>query len=193
MLRKYEGNEYIDKYICPSIEKDKTILKQLLREGFCVEDLYGDGLNKSTISGNTDMITSEGCGFSKLVDLLVCENGLYGASEEDSRKIVNLMSSGYIMTLRNTDYVLQKVSKLLIMSKENTLKVLVDYGYSEEVRYMLDDYGIEEDHYVKFLEGIEKNNCCFGLKVYEKYSDVIDFLLNLEIPEEILVDLGVVA
>lgn len=41
------------------------------------------------ISGNTDMVTSEGCGFSKLVDLLVCENGLYGASEEDSQKIVN--------------------------------------------------------------------------------------------------------
>lgn len=96
------------------------------------------------------------------------------------------------MTLRDTDYVLQKVSKLLIMYKENTLKVLVDYGYSEEVRYMLDDYGIKEDHYVKFLEGIEKNNCCFGLKVYEKYSDVIDFLLSLEIPEEILVDLGIV-
>ena len=159
MLKKYEGNDYIDKYICPSIEKDKTILKQLLHEGFCVEDLYGDGLDKSMISGNT----CDGCGFSKLVDLLVCENGLYGASEEDSQKIVNLMSSGYIMTLKDTDYVLQKIYKLLIMSKENTLKVLVDYGYSEEVRYMLDDYGIEEDHYVKFLTGIEKNNCCFGL------------------------------
>lgn len=28
--------------------------------------------------------------------------------------------------------------------------------------------------------------------MYEKYSDVIDFLLSLEIPEEILVDLGMV-
>lgn len=103
------------------------------------------------------------------------------------------MSSGYIMTLRDTDYVLQKVSKLLIMSKENTLKVLVGYGYCEEVEYMLDNYDIEEDHYVKFLTGIEKNNCCFGLKVYDKYSDVIDFLLSLEIPEDLLADLGVVS
>lgn len=74
------------------------------------------------------------------------------------------MSSGYIMTLRDTDYVLKKVSDLLIMSKENTLKVLVDYGYSEEVRYMLDDYGIEEDHYVEFLTGIEKKTAVLGLR-----------------------------
>ena len=41
------------------------------------------------LSGNTDMATSKGYGFSKLIDMLVYENGLYGASEEDPQKIVN--------------------------------------------------------------------------------------------------------
>lgn len=193
MLKMYKVTEYIDRHICPIIEKEKVVLEKLLQDGFYIEDTFDTKLNDAFHSGDFDRVLKEECGFSRLVDSYVCENGLHGASEEDTKEILNLMkNNGYVLTVDGFDY------KLIIVNDELFIPFkFMDYILTEsesavtEIDNIEEADGFTEDDYRKFLKSLWKAGCKLGPNTYEKYKDMIDVLLGKEVPTDDLISFGI--
>ena len=204
MIKQYGTEEYIDAEEMPSLAK-KNGYKQankLIAKGYKLENGPEENILKHLLETGTytdedgDVYTfeeyAEGCYFSKDSRYYVCERGVAGASEEDTKEILNLMkNNGYVLTVDGFDY------KLIIINDELFIPFkFMDYILTEresavtEIDNIEEADGFTEDDYRKFLKSLWKARCKLGPNTYEKYKDMIDVLLGKEVPTEDLISFG---
>lgn len=201
MIKQYGTQEYIDHEEMPSLTKKDGYkqAKKLIAKGYKLENGPKENILNHLLETGTytdedgDVYTfeeyAEGCYFSKNSSYYVCERGVAGASEEDTVEILNLMkNNGYVLTVNGFDYKLILVNDELFIPFKFMDYILKD---SESAVTELDNIeeadGFTEVDYRKFLKSLWKAGCKLGPNTYEKYKDMIDVLLNKEVPTEDLV------